>query len=774
MKLIKTILGGLFILGGFVVLSGLLHAQESATDNVSALSDFETELMVLETTTPMPASQLPEDTHGFYSAQNPDWPPLPGDVLELPIWPLGDGLYVLDDTNVDYVALAQSQPAAFSRMAGGFSPDLSFSTNSLWLQMLSVTNGTARLVIYPPSNVTDGVYDLLYCTNLDSPIAWQWLLRSNPGQTNLVVPNATNKQGFYRLGPPNDLIANDSLGTNFWIAFFNLPDEGLDIDDDNYISAVLSLYITSPVGATGTVTAPGVMVNGPVLIVSNCGDANLNGTYILTNLSAAEQTAWSDYIPGTPSNPSYVNGTNQVIDLIDGVNSFYTMVGYDSSNTNSDPFTPLYYKGDNILSGTNWESGSGSGFVDTNLPVPTTSCAQVSFSQSFSVTPGAVTNIIIPVAAIITNYDAVGTNGINVVATQPVSVYAFDYCPALSTAFTGYPTTLLGTNYCVMARAPEDEDALDAGYANSQLAIVATADNTTVTITPSPTADFAGHTNAYTETLQQGETYQINGSNYTNDVTGTLITSDEPIGVFAGAGLAWVPDTNTAAGNPLLQEQLPVDSWGTQALALSFAGRTNGDSYRVLAAYNDTVVIITGNVVTITNETINPYGPWLVTDNNEVVVTNLAAGVPYDIIVDGPVEFQGSQPIQVAQFANGVYFDNPPNSYGDPCEILLLATDRYLETNTVFTSTNDFISGDFDENYLNIIVAQSATNSTSVDGSIVAATNFVAIGTSGYYGAQIVVTNSGVHTVTSSQPVGVEVYGFGPYDAYGYFGSVVK
>jgi hypothetical protein len=131
--------------------------------------------------------------------------------------------------------------------------------------------------------------------------------------------------------------------------------------------------------------------------------------------------------------------------------------------------------------------------------------------------------------------------------------------------------------------------------------------------------------------------------------------------------------------------------------------------------------------------------------------------------------------IQVAQFANGGYFDNPPfEGYGDPCEILLLATDRYLETNTVFTSTNDYISGDFDENYLNIIVAQSATNSTSVDGSIVAATNFVAIGTSGYYGAQIVVTNSGVHTVTSSQPVGVEVYGFGPYDAYGYFGSVVK
>ena len=70
-------------------------------------------------------------------------------------------------------------------------------------------------------------------------------------------------------------------------------------------------------------------------------------------------------------------------------------------------------------------------------------------------------------------------------------------------------------------------------------------------------------------------------------------------------------------------------------------------------------------------------------------------------------------------------------------------------------------------------MAQSATNSTWVDGSLVAATNYVAICTSGYCGAQVSVTN-GVHTVTSSQPVGVQVYGWGYCDAYGYFGVVVK
>jgi hypothetical protein len=60
-----------------------------------------------------------------------------------------------------------------------------------------------------------------------------------------------------------------------------------------------------------------------------------------------------------------------------------------------------------------------------------------------------------------------------------------------------------------------------------------------------------------------------------------------------------------------------------------------------------------------------------------------------------------------------------------------------------------------------------------VDGSLVAAANFVAIGTSGYYGAQIPAI-PGTRKITSSQPVGVEVYGWGNWDAYGYFAGIVK
>jgi len=110
----------------------------------------------------------------------------------------------------------------------------------------------------------------------------------------------------------------------------------------------------------------------------------------------------------------------------------------------------------------------------------------------------------------------------------------------------------------------------------------------------------------------------------------------------------------------------------------------------------------------------------------------------------------------------------------NPCEILLPPTGHYLNSYTVFTPTNNDVTGDFDENYLNITVAQSAITNTLVDGSHIAVTNFVAIGTGGYYGAQITITNSGAHKVTSSQPVGVEVYGWGNADAYGYFGGIVE
>jgi IgGFc binding protein/Bacterial Ig domain/Immunoglobulin I-set domain/Regulator of chromosome condensation (RCC1) repeat len=373
----------------------------------------------------------------------------------------------------------------------------------------------------------------------------------------------------------------------------------------------------------------------------------------------------------------------------------------------------------------------------------TVSIPGLNWNQPFSVTPDTVTTVDIPIDAFITDYDTVTNLGVHVTAGQPVSVYGLNYEPAASEAFLGYPTPMLGTNYCVMAYQ---------GYP-SQFAIVATTNDTTVIIKPSATADLVRYDDDWmpieaddpsTNLLQQGETYQLSGD---TDVTGTFITSDKPIAVFAGAADALVPEGIVAA-NPLVEEQLPVASWGRQALGFPLAGR-KGDSYRVLAATSNTVVTVNGSVVaTLTN-----------------------AGDFYDMITDVPVEFRGSNPIQVAQFSNGAGFDNVPGGIGDPFEMLMLPTAYYMNMNayTVSTPTNtSFVS-----NYLNLIVEQSAIPATSVDYKSVPAASFKPIGYSGYYGAQVAVT-AGAHTVSSSKPVGVQVYGFGDTDGYGYIGGVAN
>jgi adhesin/invasin len=281
---------------------------------------------------------------------------------------------------------------------------------------------------------------------------------------------------------------------------------------------------------------------------------------------------------------------------------------------------------------------------------------------------------------------------------------------------------------------------------SSQLSIVATTNNTTVTITPSATASLVGHSGTYTETLQQGQTYEIDCSANSDDVTGTQITSDNPIAVFAGANLAHVP-LDSAYGNPLTEEQLPTAQWGMEALSMGFAQRVNGDTYRVLAI-NTNTIIFTNGVIAGTNQ----------------------AGQFLEFVIKGPVVFQSTQPVQVAHFQNGADFDGASNLQGDPAEILIPPAGDYLVTNLVATPT---YSGGFTHTYINLIVMSSAITNTSLDNMAVAVTNFVPIGTSGYFGARLLVTNS-VHTVTSSQPVGVEVYGMGEADAFGYFGGVVK
>lgn len=198
-----------------------------------------------QTPLPVHASQpsnwqliAPEDvptTGTFRSVQHPDWPPLPFNWLsdyDLSVYSTGNNQFVIDDSNVDYDAMREwvtaqngeslmSAQGAYGAEESGMFGAESFSSDDLWLEIISKTNDVGTFVIHPPeTELTNGVYDLFDTTNLVESVPglnvtnWEWIVQTLPGQTNLVVSNLLYDIAFFRLGRTNDP-DSDGMSTAF-------------------------------------------------------------------------------------------------------------------------------------------------------------------------------------------------------------------------------------------------------------------------------------------------------------------------------------------------------------------------------------------------------------------------------------------------------------------------------------------------------------------------------------------------------------------------------
>jgi len=242
-----------FSLRGQVTVSAIpagtvsLSAANIRTLGILSDAQFGEWLDVLAATPTIAAEDLPQRgmVGNFFSLAHPNWPPLPADIWQIPVWKLNSdsaaGFYLLDD--LDYpessatggmMAMDAPNPPGFiggggTNGGGGYSSNLQpsiFTTNDLSLQLVGTTNtGTAlttHLVIHTPWNVTNGVYGLYFKTNLAIPYNWTWLQRTVPSQTNLLVTNLPPTQGFFMLGDPtairpgftNNMLADTDHGSD--------------------------------------------------------------------------------------------------------------------------------------------------------------------------------------------------------------------------------------------------------------------------------------------------------------------------------------------------------------------------------------------------------------------------------------------------------------------------------------------------------------------------------------------------------------------------------
>jgi hypothetical protein len=208
MKPIKSLLSGLFIIGGLMASSNAVHAQlkqvlfQAVSTNVNwqavSADDLEVMLEAVEQATPTAAEALPKNGT-FYSVQNQNWPPLPGNMNNLPAWGLGNGIWLLADQDFDYAAQAQ-QNEALHAMARAMGLEMDnentanafvIDTNELWLEITNVLNGLAYLNL---RHGTDYVYEVWSKQDL-TVSNWDIETEVFPGTNQDVMPFTVSELG---------------------------------------------------------------------------------------------------------------------------------------------------------------------------------------------------------------------------------------------------------------------------------------------------------------------------------------------------------------------------------------------------------------------------------------------------------------------------------------------------------------------------------------------------------------------------------------------------
>jgi hypothetical protein len=570
MKPIKKLLCGLFVLGGFVALFSLLHAQETDTSNqsIQMASDLDVMLQAVEATTPMPATNAP-DAGNFYSAQHApgseaEWPPLPADVLGLPIWPLGDGYYVLDDANVDYDALvaAQTRTASRGKMmsmdesgGGGFTPMLvSIPTNSLYLQITNVANGLAYLTL---NNATDQVYEIWSKTDL-TLTNWnieQEVWPTNPAVMPFIVPTLDRTNLFVWARDWTGFTSNGNETPEWWFwKYFGTVDlSDSDLDSlgmtllDDYQNGLdpniiqFTLQFTNSYVNTGTANGTVTILGGiPAYMAVLVNDTNLADAswqpYTSSNVVVPLGSTNGIYnvsvgLRGLPADAHQIwlgtqltlNSTGPVLTITNPVTTTVSVPMIQLQGFVDESLSSLTFDVSNVAGVFTNQTGYVTGqFYDTNLLAFTTDYFQC--------------------------YDVPLTNGVNV-----ITLHATDLAGNTTTTNISITVDYSGVTSppALTLIWPQDGAQVSGGSFTLQ----AQVDDATATVTASIT-DTNGDTTVVPALIERSGAVWVKNLPLNSGTNFVTVTATNAAGLGIAANLDVVQSAVTVTTDPISSEQL--------------------------------------------------------------------------------------------------------------------------------------------------------------------------------------------------------------------------
>jgi len=365
--------------------------------------------------------------------------------------------------------------------------------------------------------------------------------------------------------------------------------------------------------------------------------------------------------------------------------------------------------------------------------------------------------------------EKIAAQSFNVETDNDVMVYALNQAWTTSDAFLVLPRPALERDYYVMSY-PSDNiiddrtGRLSIGSTPSQCAIVAVEDNTRITIAPTAPMLFGGR-NPTPIVLNKGDVYLVQSLPSTNinyDLTGTNISSDKPIAVFAGHQRARIPQDGGFDLNSrdcLVEQMVPTTNYGKSAFLTPYplpqdASPVGWDVYRVLAAMDSTVIFV-----------------------DSVRVATLNAGQYFSGRLTRAAEMHSDKPFMVAQYKKTSSTGNTGLANSDPFMMMIPPYEQFLPSYRFISAQAVQLNSNFERvkvynfQYVNIVAPQTVINNIVLDGATVPANQFTRIGGSRFYYATVQITD-GVHTVSAPEPIGIYVYGYGPANSYGYIGGM--
>lgn len=242
---------------------------------------------------------------------------------------------------------------------------------------------------------------------------------------------------------------------------------------------------------------------------------------------------------------------------------------------------------------------------------------------------------------------------------------------------------------------------------------------------------------------EMGISYCVVSDDY--DLSGSEIRATGPVQVIGGHNCSFVPYDRFACDH--LEEALfPLEAWGTETIVSKSQppmGRAEPNVVRIISGADN-------NTITFDP----PVGGGSVTLNRGQVA---------EFEVTESFRATGTQAFLLGQFIVGQSYlaSTPIDAEGDPSMSLGVPSEQFRTSYTFLAPTT------YPTNFVNVTAPSGAT--VTLDGAPVS--GFAPVGGSGFSVAQVSIP-SGPHTITSSVPFGIVVYGYGQFTSYMYPGGL--